>query len=99
MWHQGRETLSKKDKQLAKRVRKGAPTVSARRIPPLTLTSEDVLSPTCACNGCWFTAWWDGKSPALVYVVFVRKVARRCPRLLPDQDACASGSVPSAHPS
>ena len=37
MWANGRTVLSKTDKALAKRVKKGAPTVSARRIPPLPL--------------------------------------------------------------
>jgi hypothetical protein len=48
MWHQGRESLSKKDRVLAKRVRRGAPTVSARRIPPLPLKFArcTFLSPT-----------------------------------------------------
>ena len=58
MWTNGRTVLSKTDAALAKRVKKGAPTVSARRIPPLTLSSEDAIffPPHSRAHVCCFTA-------------------------------------------
>ena len=79
MWECGRERLSAKDKQLAKRVRRGPPTVSARHIPPHEPQDHGAtfLSPTLWCTRVVFTAWWYGESEASVFAVFVRKVSRR----------------------
>jgi hypothetical protein len=37
MWHGGRESLSKKDRKLARTVKKAAPSVSLAQLPPPNL--------------------------------------------------------------
>ena len=77
MWHGGREKLSATDRRLANRVRKGRPTVSAWRIPPLPLKFWrcTFLSPTLPCKKCWFMACWCGMGFVSGLVAKVRNPA------------------------